>query len=481
MSSAGEVGTRRAFADVGVQLGGRVLNLIPGVVVTLLLARSLGDAGFGRWSTLLAVVQIASYVGDFGLEQVAVRHAASKPEEEADWIAALLTFRLALTVPVMVATVIVQLLIASSAEMAAAGLILTVTLLAGAVNILRVTFQLRVRNWLTVLTTTVNSLVWAAGVVIIAAHDGGLVAFSLAFLGAAVVSVALTAVLALRIVPVRLRGATRHWRELLRVGVPVGIAGMLMTVYLRLDQVLLFLIAGAKESGLYAAAYRILDQAQYIPNAAMITFLPIIASAWPADAARVRRLSTGIAEGMALISLPALGFSIVAAEPTMRLLFGPAFVEAAPALPILMAAFVCVAFSTLFGYLVVIVELQRKLIVYAGISLVVNIALNAVLIPLFGFVGAAVATLVTELVMMVLTGRAVIADIELHPSAGRFARTALAATGMSLAVAGARAAGVGIGGLAAVAVVSYPALVLLLRAFSVAEARELLAARRAGG
>ena len=69
----------------------------------------------------------------------------------------------------------------------------------------------------------------------------------------------------------------------------------------------------------------------------------------------------------------------------------------------------------------------------------------------------------------------------MHPSAGRFVRTALAATGMSLAVAGARAAGVGIGGLAAVAVVSYPALVLLLRAFSVAEARELLAARRAGG
>jgi O-antigen/teichoic acid export membrane protein len=481
MTTAAEVGTRRAFADVSVQLFGRVLNLIPGVVVTLLLARSLGDAGFGQWSTLLAVVQIASYVGDFGLEQVAVRHAASKPEEEADWIAALLTFRLTLTVPVMVLTAIVQLLIASSTEMVAAGLILTATLLCGAVNVLRVTFQLRVRNWLTVATTTVNSLVWAAGVVIIAAGNGGLVAFSLAFLGAAVISVGLTAVLGLRIIPLRLRGATRHWRELLRVGVPVGIAGMLMTVYLRLDQVLLFLIAGAKESGLYAAAYRILDQAQYIPNAAMITFLPIIASAWPADADRVRRLSRGIADGLALIALPALGFSIVAAAPTMRLLFGPDFVEAAPALPILMAAFVCVALSTLAGYLVVVVELQRKLITYAGISLVVNVVLNAGLIPPFGFIGAAVATLVTELVMLVLTGRAVMASMHLRLAPDRLLRTALAAAVMSGAVAAARAAGVGIGGLAAVALVTYPLLVLLFRAFSAAEARELLAARRVGG
>ena len=80
------VGRARAALDVAVQVAGRALNLIPGVVVTLLLARALGDASFGQWSTALAVVQIGATIGDFGLEQVAVRKAAADRGREHEWI-----------------------------------------------------------------------------------------------------------------------------------------------------------------------------------------------------------------------------------------------------------------------------------------------------------------------------------------------------------------------------------------------------------
>ena len=77
MSDGMGVGRARAALDVAVQVAGRALNLIPGVVVTLL-ARTLGDDSFGQWSTALAVVQIGATVGDFGLEQVAVGEAAAE-------------------------------------------------------------------------------------------------------------------------------------------------------------------------------------------------------------------------------------------------------------------------------------------------------------------------------------------------------------------------------------------------------------------
>ena len=48
--------------------------------VTLLLVRGLGDEGFGRWSTLLAVIGLLSYFGDLGLDRVAVERAAAQPE-----------------------------------------------------------------------------------------------------------------------------------------------------------------------------------------------------------------------------------------------------------------------------------------------------------------------------------------------------------------------------------------------------------------
>ena len=78
--------------------------------------------------------------------------------------------------------------------MAAAGLLLTGTLLLAPLSMTRVAFQTRVRNDLTILVLTVNSILWTAAVVAIAATDGGMVWFAAAFLASAVCSVGLGAV-----------------------------------------------------------------------------------------------------------------------------------------------------------------------------------------------------------------------------------------------------------------------------------------------
>ncbi len=214
MSGGMHVGRARAALDVGVQVVGRALNLIPGVVVTVLLARTLGDDSFGQWSTALAVVQIGATVGDFGLEQVAVRKAAAERGREHEWIGALFTLRLTIAVPVTLGAALVQLLLADSATMGATGLLLCGTLLIAPFSVTRTTFQLRVRNDLSVLVMTVNSLLWTAAVVAIALGDAGMVAFAAAFLAAAFLSTLLEVWLALRMSRPQLRRSTALWREL---------------------------------------------------------------------------------------------------------------------------------------------------------------------------------------------------------------------------------------------------------------------------
>ena len=58
----------------------RALNLALGIGVTLLLVRTLGTDGFGRWSVLLAVFNFVSYFGSLGLAQVTVERAAADPQ-----------------------------------------------------------------------------------------------------------------------------------------------------------------------------------------------------------------------------------------------------------------------------------------------------------------------------------------------------------------------------------------------------------------
>jgi O-antigen/teichoic acid export membrane protein len=99
----------RATRDVVRQLGGRVLNLALGVVVTAVIARELGDSGFGEWSSLLVVVQMAAYLADLGIEQVGVRRAAAEPEREDEWIGASVALRAAVSLPATLVSVLVVL------------------------------------------------------------------------------------------------------------------------------------------------------------------------------------------------------------------------------------------------------------------------------------------------------------------------------------------------------------------------------------
>ena len=55
-SSVGGLGARRVTADIAAQIFGRVLDLALGVIVTVALVRYLGDADYGRWSTIIAIM-----------------------------------------------------------------------------------------------------------------------------------------------------------------------------------------------------------------------------------------------------------------------------------------------------------------------------------------------------------------------------------------------------------------------------------------
>ena len=254
----------------------------------------------------------------------------------------------------------------------------------------------------------------------------------------------------------------------------MGAAGILVTLYVKLDQVLVFQLAGSHEAGLYGAAYRILDQIQFIPISVMTTLFPLIATAFPRDRERARQLLQAAGEYLTMGSLPALAFTIVAAEPIMTLLFGEQFAPAAPALPILMGAFVSISFGYLAGNMVVILELQRLFLRYAAAGLLVNASLNIVLIPPYGFLAAAWITLVTEVLVMSLTMRKVLGALELRPRVGRLLRTLLAACGMGLATWLAKNLGASLWVLVLVACTVYPALLLAVGALTREQLRSVL-------
>lgn len=474
MTDQAALSRRRLVGDVLVQVAGRLVSIALGVGVTLLIIRTLGGSRFGEWSTVLAATQIMLWIAESGLSRVAISRAASRPEEEAEWIGALLALRMMLAVPATLLCIAVVLAISTTSEMRLAGLLLAGTVALTGPSALSAVFELRVRNDVATALLLVNNVLWAGVVVYVAVSDAGLVTLAAGMLAVTAVTTVASLWLGLRAMKISLRGSRGHWRELAGAGLATGIGGGLITAYVRLDQLLVFQFAGARQAGLYAAVYRILDQGQFIPGSVTTTMMPVIARTLGDRPAQARRLVQRTAEYLAIASLPALAFTIAAAEPTVELLFGAEFEAAAPALPILMAAFVFVSLGHLTGNLIVVLGLQRRLVGIAAAGLAVNVALNVVLIPPYGFLAAAWVTLATEVVVFALAARLVLRGLGHRPDFSRPLRACAAATGMGALVWTAQAAGAPIGLLLILAPVVYAVLLFALRALTGQEIRSIL-------
>jgi O-antigen/teichoic acid export membrane protein len=182
-----------------------------------------------------------------------------------------------------------------------------------------------------------------------------------------------------------------------------------------------------------------------------------------------------------MASMPILVVTLIAAHPIIHLLFGRSYDAAAPALPVLAGAFVLTSLGYLAGNMTVILELQRDFVRYAAVGVVVNAALNLVLIPRYGFLAAAWVTLVTEATVISLALRRVRARLEMTVAWGRLARIVIATAALALVVWLARVAAFPLGALLALAAVAYPLGLIAVGALDLAEVRGVLRVRGGGG
>src|SRR6059036_1449910 len=109
------------------------------------------------------------------------------------------------------------------------------------------------------------------------------------------------------------------------------------------------------------------------------------------------------------------------------------------------------------------------------VALVVNLAGNAAAIPLFGFMGAAWMTLLTEVVVLVQTTRLLVGELGTEEfEFGRMIRAAAAAVVLGLILGSERFIDAPLGVILASACVLYPALLFGLRALSLEDVRLVL-------
>ena len=324
--SAGDARTasgRRIASQATLQLVVRILNVALGVVAVAVLARSLGTEDFGAWSAALAYAGVFAFLNDFGFPQVGIQRMAAEPEREAEWLGALAGLRTLGALAAMALCVAgIPVFFDSEGDVRTLALIFSLTVFAAAPQAFLAVFTSRLRGGVTMAMLSLQSLAWTGAVVAIAATDGDVLDFAWAFVGVSVVVGAVQILVTRHLATIALREGRALWRPLFRVALPLGIAGLMVTVYYRIGSVLVYDISGPTEAGYYGAAFRVMDPLHVIPTAVMTTMFPVVAALHMTDNDRVKRLIQSGLDFLVIVTLPIFVGSLAVADPLMTAIFG---------------------------------------------------------------------------------------------------------------------------------------------------------------
>lgn len=224
------------------------------------------------------------------------------------------------------------------------------------------------------------------------------------FVYAQVLSYALTAVTALLVIAAKSGLRRLTWNlpfslVILRQSAPFALLVLLMASYNRIDPILLRMLSGDSSAGVYAGAFRLLDAFSMVAYLVSVPLLPVYARLCKTDVLQTASTTRLVFFPMLLLSLSAAVVCNIWATPIMTLLYhgnAPLYV---PVFRVIICGFVPICVTYIFGTLLTAAGKLRQLNLFAVTALLLNVAVNLVLIPRLGAVGSAWASLSAQLFM----------------------------------------------------------------------------------
>lgn len=371
MSSVGGIWKigRRASLKLGSEILGRLFTFAMAVAV----ARRLGTEGLGEFQYAWSIAWIVALAGDFGISIHTTSEIARDQSAFRLRLGRALSIKLALALPLLMAVAATQPPVVLNLSVA-----LTAFSLLDCVGHSFRGLERIGRDAAIGLSARIALFAGGCGPLLLSADLERAALFMM---------MSQSVVLAIVLFLVRPQLTTSGWAHVIRGAFPIGLASATAMVYLKVDSLLLYHLAGAVTAGQYAAATRIYEACMVVPAAVMAAAYPGMCAGRQQAKVAATRLLTSIA----IIATPIL---FVFAATGMRILF--ASDGGAAALRILALSLIPTFLNAVLLHQLLAEGRQRSIALINAGALGINVLLNLLLIPIGGATGSAVAWLFTE-------------------------------------------------------------------------------------
>jgi len=440
------------------QVAGKFIVTLLGLVNIKLLTNYLGVAGYGEYATIYQFLAFFGIAADLGLFTIAVREM-SRDENKIPIIAGnVLGLRTALITITMTLAIIAAFLIPQyqhtriplgvamasftvwaamvqgtlctvlqvKLKMEYSSIALIVFKSIAVLYMIIVIYFLLPLNNAQICTTndevgtacpaiTQNNIVAASSAQ--SASDAGF--YHMIFAGniASIVFIVMTYYFTRKLAPIKYRFDFHLWKEIFWKSLPYGAALILNSFYFKIDSLLIYFFRGSTETGIYNVPMKIFEQITLIPLYFMNAVLPVLTKEIDRGKEAYNKIIQYAYDFIIMVSFPILAGVFVLAYPLIFVVSGPEFLSRLPegfygadmALKILIIAFTFSFIAVVFSFILIAVGKQTRLLLVNAIAVIFNVIANLIVIPKYGFVGAAYISVITQFIVlfsMILYARA---------------------------------------------------------------------------
>jgi O-antigen/teichoic acid export membrane protein len=165
-----------------------------------------------------------------------------------------------------------------------------------------------------------------------------------------------------------------------------------------MDTVMLGFMRSDAEVGYYNAAYKVIFLFIMVISCYLNSVFPVMANYYNTSIDSLKKLQSYTIKLMITVGIPIAVGGTILAKSIINLLYGSKYEEGVPVFQILIWALPLIFINATYGWGLWSCNKQKEYLKVVSIQALINLILNFILIPSFGLIGAAVATVIAELI-----------------------------------------------------------------------------------
>jgi O-antigen/teichoic acid export membrane protein len=363
--------------------------------------RELGDGRFGQYSTVLAFTGLFSIFAELGMTQYAMREIARDRTKAKFYLWNLIAIRSILAVVGVIGITMAGRAVGYSDELVLGIFLHTTGYLLSAFAI---PMEAVLNGNERLDYVTANRVIAQLAIVILGTiflfNGFGYIWLLIANLFSILPTIAIGvwAIKRHRLIDFSIQIDPRAWPAIVKAGIPFGIISLALTIAFSIDTVMLSMWVSDNEVGWYNVAYNLVRSMMLFFSGFSVAIVPSLSRTFVRDTSSVYNWYQRSVKFIILISLPIAFGGLVVADQLVEFLYTPEYIPAALGLKILIWDVPLLMFNSFNGNMTTVIGAERSAARIYTINAVANVVLNAYAIPRYGYIGAAVVTVVTDLI-----------------------------------------------------------------------------------